>query len=104
MKIPESQKDYKNEINSFVSQLENKYKQNREIEREINNLKININRIKPKIKNEELFKDLDISSIIDNRNAKLPLFIRAKTKELLSKEKYFPKMIIKKKKTRYLCN
>jgi hypothetical protein len=81
------QADYTEEIDLLVKKLQEDYKELNHLKDDSNNLLININEINKEegklFENEKLFIESDISNIIKDENAKFPLFIKEKAKELM---------------------
>jgi hypothetical protein len=71
----------------LVKKLQEDYKELNHLKDDSNNLLININEINKEegklFENEKLFIESDISNIIKDENAKFPLFIKEKAKELM---------------------
>ena len=79
-------KEYQESIDLLKKELEKKEKEYKDASENINQIDIDINKIKGKINNERLFKDIDISNIINDPNAKFPIFIRKNAKNLIRNE------------------
>ena len=97
------QADYTGEIDSLVKKLQEDYKQLNQLKDDSNTLLININEIdknegKKLFENEKLVNESDISKIIKDENAKFPLFIKEKSKELMKHKENKIKEISKKYK------
>ena len=79
-------KDYKESINLLKGISEKKEKEYKEAVNNKKMIDIDINKIKGTIKNEELFKDIYISNIINDNKSKFPIFIVESVNKLIRNE------------------
>jgi hypothetical protein len=85
-KFKEENKEYRNAINSLINDLEKEKNEFNQITWEVNCLNIDIKKIN-EIDNKELFIEMedDIDEIIDKEEAKFPVYIKEKVKNLIYK-------------------
>ena len=74
---------YIESVDSLAESLKEKQKEYDQALEGINYINKDINKIKGNIENEELFKNINISDIINDKNAIYPVFIKEKAKKLI---------------------
>ena len=74
---------YIQSVDLLTESLKEKNKEYQQAVENLDCINKDINKIKDKIKNEELFKKINISNIINDKNAQYPVFIKEKAKELI---------------------
>ena len=76
--------NYYKGINSIKEDLVNKLKENKAIKKEINNCKIDIEKLKKNIEYMEEFENMDIENIINDSKSKYKMFIIKEANKLKS--------------------
>ena len=95
-------KEYFDETNSIVEDLGKKTEENKALKKEINNYKVDVEKLKKNIEYLDEFENIDIENIINNPNSKNKIFIKEEANKFKSSLSFNNKEEEKKKMEQFV--
>ena len=95
-------KEYFDETNSIVEDLGKKTEENKALRKEINNYKVDVEKLKKNIEYLDEFENIDIENIINNPNSKYKIFIKEEANKFKSSLSFNNKEEEKKKMEQFV--